>query len=172
MTIETAVIEARIEKRGEREWLVPVAPEDFVGDSSYGFFRNSFGGFVEVDGPARLLNDDEYKTILKSLSNDVKEAAQKHLVRLRTGEMVEKVLAYTIWSSLKLVYETNPFEFYEFAIVCRDPTHQLLGDYRQRLENHGLLQPHGRPHNAIRLVTLAAIQGEGLKLTMVNPFGA
>jgi len=59
---------------------------------------------------------------------------------------------------------------YELVAVCKNPSHQVFSNaQKEYLMGRALMQPDGRIHQSIKNIVLSAIEGEGLRLTVVNP---
>lgn len=58
------VVEARLVKRDGILWLVPAAPPEIAGRSPSGWNAGFPYGWVEVDGPARMLTAGEHARIV------------------------------------------------------------------------------------------------------------
>ncbi len=71
--------------------------------------------------------------------------------------------------SLSSLLEKNPIVFYEFVILCRDSAHRLFCSTGELLRDLKLIEQDGQPHDAIRLVVLAAIEGDKLEMKLVSP---
>lgn len=59
-----AVVEGYIKIRYERTMLIPVAPQHFVDKWPTGWYMDDSAGWVEVDGPARMLTLQQYREII------------------------------------------------------------------------------------------------------------
>jgi hypothetical protein len=85
-SMQRAVVEAVLTEKNGHDFLTPVAPQHFVDVWPIGWYRDSSGGWAEVDGPARMLSHEEYDEIINSLPDEVKSG----LVLLRTGEKLPR----------------------------------------------------------------------------------
>lgn len=65
-----AVIEARVEPdpRTGQELLFPVAPGHHAKAMAGGWFVDAYGGWVECEGPARMLTHEEWAALIASLA--------------------------------------------------------------------------------------------------------
>lgn len=90
-------------------------------------------------------------------------------LELRTGKYEAEPVVATIMLSIKALVRENPIAFYELASKARDRDHQLVGNTGQLLKERGLLQRDGNLHESARNVVLAATEGEGLSMRLVNP---
>lgn len=70
------VVEAKLVQENDRDRLVPVAPEHFVKGWPNGWYRDTYGGWAEVDGPARILTYEEHAELVSSLSEEAKAGAK------------------------------------------------------------------------------------------------
>lgn len=92
-------------------------------------------------------------------------------IRLRTGVESTDVLVTTTMLHLdQLIGDIhNPMAFYELAMVARDPSHAIWGPCRARLIASGLLDGGGVMHSLVRDIVLAATEGDGIDMRLVNP---
>ncbi len=88
---------------------------------------------------------------------------------LRTGEEVPTPLVGTVMLALETLIEKNPIAFYELVQISRNPKHKLFGNTGDILSNLALIDANGQPCDATRLIVLAATEGEGLALKLVQP---
>jgi hypothetical protein len=89
-------------------------------------------------------------------------------VILRTGEEVPTPLVSVVMLSLKTLAEQNPIALYELVEISRDPQHKLFGNTGDVLRKFNLIEADGQPHDATRLIVLAAVEreeGDGLTAT-------
>lgn len=74
-SMPTAVVEAEFYPPGSpspldnpaRPGMIPVAPEQFTRRWPHGWYADSYGGWAETDGPARMLSREEYDTVIRQL---------------------------------------------------------------------------------------------------------
>ena len=88
---------------------------------------------------------------------------------LRTGEEVPTPLVGAVVLVLETLVEKNPIAFYELVQISRNPKHKLLGNTGDILRDLALIEANGQPCDATRLIVLAATEGEGLALKLVQP---
>ena len=62
-----AVVEASVIQDGPHQRMIPVAPPHFTGKWPGGWYTDIYGGYAEVEGPARMLSDDEYDALIKQV---------------------------------------------------------------------------------------------------------
>jgi hypothetical protein len=93
------------------------------------------------------------------------------LVRLKNGFELPLVLVKVTMLSLGHLMQSNPIAFYELVMKCRDLKHVFWGDTGKVLKNLGLLEPwdSNTPQKSIRIIVLAAVEGEGLKMKLTSP---
>lgn len=164
-----AVVEAKLAEKNGRDHLTPVAPQRFVDGWPTGWYRDSYGGWAEIDGPARMLSYKEYDEIINSLSDEAKAGAKSGLVLLRTGEMVPRFVVNVIVMILTNLTESNPIAFYEAVMIARDHHHKPFGDTGEELRHRNIIELDGRMRDITRSVILSATEGEMLDLGIVNP---
>lgn len=168
-TMERAVVEAKLEwTKDSRDRLVPVAPRHFVANCPEGWYRDCFGGWAEVEGPARLLSFEQYQALITSLSEEAKANAKGGCVTLRTGETVPRALFGVVMSTLRQLIENDKVAFLEAVMIARDPSHGHFGNPGKRLEQNGLLE-HGKMPIGVQQTVLAASEGEVSDLRLVSP---
>lgn len=90
-------------------------------------------------------------------------------VILKTGVEVPRAFVEVATGSLESLLESYPIAFYELVMLCRDSNHELFGNTDEILRVHGLIEADDQPHDIIRLVVLASVDGEGLDLKLVSP---
>lgn len=90
-------------------------------------------------------------------------------VMLRTGEEVPTPLVSAVMFSLKTLFEQNAIALYELVEISRNPKHKLFGNTGDVLRKFNLIEADGQPHEATRLIVLAAAESEGLGLKLVSP---
>ena len=88
---------------------------------------------------------------------------------LRTGEEVPAALVSVVMISLEALMKQNPVAFYELVQISRNPGHKLFGNTSKVLQQFALIEADGQPCDATRLIVLAATEGEGLALKLVQP---
>lgn len=60
--------------------------------------------------------------------------------------------------------------FYEAVMKARNPEHKIFtSEIKEELKNLALLQEDGTMHLSVRNVIVSAVEGEGIKLRLVNP---
>lgn len=90
-------------------------------------------------------------------------------VTLRTGTEALDVLVRTTLLALGKVLETDPVAFLELVSLCRDPEHEMWGNSEEVLLGFHLMDGPGHVHQSVREIVLAATEGEGRYLHLVNP---
>ena len=90
-------------------------------------------------------------------------------VMLRTGEEVPTQIVNIVMLSLKTLAKQNPIAFYELVAISRNPRHKLFGNAGEVLRGLNLIEADGQPHDATRLIVLAAAEGNGFELKLVSP---
>ncbi len=163
-----AVVEATVVTEGGKEKLVPIAPDNFVAAWPQGWFRNTFGGWVETEGPARHLSFAEHAELVASLSEEVK-SCQGNIVTLKNGEQVPGIAVSSVMVGLRSLIEELPIVFYEAVMLARDPQHSLFGTSGDHLKERGLIDSSGHMHDLVRAVVVSAVEGEELEMVLGSP---
>lgn len=88
---------------------------------------------------------------------------------LKTGEEMPTPLVAVVMLALEELIEQNPIAFHELVQISRNPEHELSGNTGNILRNLSLIEANGQPRAETRLVVLAATEGEGLSLKLVQP---
>lgn len=88
---------------------------------------------------------------------------------LKTGEEVPAPIVNVVMISLEALIKQNPFVFYELVQISRNPEHKLFGNTGDVLRQLALIETNGQPCDAVRLIVLAATEGEGIELKLVQP---
>lgn len=88
---------------------------------------------------------------------------------LRTGEEVPTPLVGAVMLALETLVKKNPIALYELVQISRNPKHKLFGNTGDILRDLALIETNGQPCDATRLIVLAATEGEGLALKLVQP---
>ena len=91
-------------------------------------------------------------------------------VILKTGVEVAKPLVGTTMMALNSLMDNGQdITFYELVMKCRDSNHEFFGNAGEELAKLGLLDGSGKVHRSIKDVVLAASEGVGLDMALVNP---
>lgn len=176
--MKRAVVEATSRIQHGREMLVPVAPTHHANGWPTGWHRGSYGGWVETEGPARELTYDEWKALIDSIPQEVKDQAAQGMVVLKDGTTVPRLAVNVILISLIDLREKNPIALYELVEFCRDQGHRLFGTTGQDLVDLGLIEEaysadgmyyYHTIHEITRSIVLSAIDGNVQNLNLVNP---
>lgn len=176
--MKRAVVEATSRLQDERERLIPVAPAYHANGWPTGWYRDSYGGWVETQGPARELTYAEWKTLVDDIPQEVKDQTAHGMVVLKDGTKTPRVAVNVILISLTGLREQNPIALYELVMLCRNQGHRLFGNTGQDLVDLGLIeeapssdamQDSYTVHDVTRSIILSATEGEGLDLKLVNP---
>lgn len=93
---------------------------------------------------------------------------QSNLI-LKTGEEVPAPIVNVVMISLEALIKQNPLAFYELVQISRNPEHKLFGNTGDVLRQFALIEADRQPCDATRLIVLAATEGEGLALKLVQP---
>lgn len=171
-SMRQAVVEVRVEIRNGRDVLVPIAPRCFALVCPSGWPKSSAGGWVEAEGPARFLSVEEHKELVAMLADASQGPGEIEHVTLRTGAEIALSLAIEVMKTLEMLVLTDYKSFRELAMVCRDASHGLAEQHLRTLQQLGMLQSSGRPHEAVRQVVLAAVRDEGSQILLENPVDA
>lgn len=91
------------------------------------------------------------------------------LATLRTGKEVPAQALMTTTLLLQKLARTEADAFFELVEVCRKPGYKLSQIYAKRLQECGLIQGDGQPHEYTREIVLASAEGEELDLKLVSP---
>ena len=92
-----------------------------------------------------------------------------NFAKLRTGKTVPMPTAETTFLSLRRLAPIYPAAMFELVELCKNSDYKPLDDSIEILRKHSLIQEDGRVHDDVRDITLAAIKGEGLNMTLVSP---
>ncbi len=173
----SAVVEGTLIEENGREKLVPVAPEEFVQGWPNGWYRDGYGGWAEIEGPARLLSYEEHKALLAALTPEDLEGAKSGLVTLKNGETMPRLMVSVMMISLQDLIAQHPMAFYELVMSARSREHVLSGTCGEELVSRGLLesvddQGRGRMHDETRSIVTSAATGDDLELALTSPIAA
>lgn len=89
-------------------------------------------------------------------------------ITLRTGTSIPEADVETTWTQLAALAKSDPFGLYEVVMLARDPGHIVSKKYGVVIEDFGL-SSDGKMHDATRGIVLAATEGEGLEVYLVDP---
>ena len=89
-------------------------------------------------------------------------------VTLKSGERLPASLGGITVAGIRILFEYAPAGLSEFIDLCRDPKHQVQQQYRELLESVNLLR-QSQPRPEVRAIVLAAAEGEGLDLHLIDP---
>lgn len=132
--------------------------------------RDHHAPWVEHEGPARMLPREEWEHALREKGlwpeGDAPGPAES---RLRTGEDVLSLMVAVTVESLRRLMRERPVDLHEAVEKARNPGHRFWGQSGERLAADGLVNSDGTMHEQIRSIILAAVEGEGLQLRLVNP---
>jgi hypothetical protein len=92
------------------------------------------------------------------------------MVRLRTGgEPVPLTVVKAVVESLDELLSSDWLLFMELVHHARDPRHELSADQRGKLADTQLLKSDGRFVTVTHQIIVAAVEGEGLAMRLVDP---
>jgi hypothetical protein len=126
-------------------------------------------GWVEVEGPARSMEYEEYRAYIVDLINRNPAADHAGMVTLKDGSRSPLAVARVCLFALRSLLRDAPLGVYELVMATRDEGHTFFGQYAGRLRERGLLNERDRPHGALRSVILNAVVGEAEQMRLVNP---
>lgn len=90
----------------------------------------------------------------------LKNGAEEHhgLVKVLCGLVLPKLM------------EEDPITFYELVMLARDSKHKIFSDVqKKKLQDLNLLEQTGGLHSSTANIVRCAVDGEGLKMRLVNP---
>jgi len=92
------------------------------------------------------------------------------MIRLKNGSEELSTLVAVIMMSLKNLIERDPISFFELVSKARDPNHEVFSKHQTDvLVGLSLMEPGGTLHNSVRNVTLSAVTGDDLDMTLGDP---
>lgn len=89
-------------------------------------------------------------------------------VKLKNGTEEPRVVVAATMVSLQAMFRDAPIIAYEFVSVCRDPLHKIWSG-KDQMVAAGFMNEDGKMHDTIRNVTLSALDGEGMGMTLGSP---
>lgn len=89
---------------------------------------------------------------------------------LRNGVEAATAVVVVTFTHLKKMFHEEPLCFWDAVMIARDPNYQPFGTNGHKLVGWGILDNDEKTmHAAIREVILAAVEGDGLEMKLVNP---
>lgn len=94
-------------------------------------------------------------------------------VLLTNGARVPKSVVDVTMISLSHLMTKGGFagiiQAYDLAMFCRDSSYHMSEANKKALQDLGLLEGNGSPHDIVKDIVLSALQGEGLGMRLVQP---
>lgn len=91
------------------------------------------------------------------------------IVTLKNGSTEPLSAVVVLTTILEDLFTNKPTVAYELVMICRDRTHTIWGSIAGQLRDLALLQADGRVHDSIRNIVLSSVEGDGMRMTLVNP---
>lgn len=91
------------------------------------------------------------------------------MVTLRTGVAVPWPVEKLVEMHLRSLANDDVLALYDLVMLCRNGRYILSPGTAQTLHARGLIDTNGQPHDDIRAVVLASVEGEGLEMHLVDP---
>ena len=159
-----AVIEAELAQDAEarRPKLTILAPAEIAQNwpTRYADFYN---GYAETEGPARMLNREEYDALIKRIREQGATGSGSDLLKLRNGGKAPRAVVMTTWLAVKRLADrgevTDLMALYEARELARDPQHKLWPGTDETLRNFALIDSGGTMHGITRDVILSSVFG-------------
>jgi len=162
-----AVIEAEIVEGERYPRIVFKAPARIANGWPSAYYRPD--EWTEVEGPAQLLGQwEDCDTYIAE--HAINGATQPDPPLLKNGASEVRNLVEVTMFVLQSLLAEDPIAFYEMAMLCRNPKHELWGNTRDKLTARSLVESSGQPHSSIRNIVLSAVTGDGFNLTLGSPF--
>lgn len=92
-----------------------------------------------------------------------------NMVRLKTGEKVEKGALLLVYAFIKNLSEKKVIAFYELVEKVRNPEYELSGNIREVLKERKLLAQEGNVPDVVAKIVTASVEGEGIHMRLVYP---
>ncbi len=93
----------------------------------------------------------------------------ENTVVLKSGEELFAPIVSVIYLTLQELLKKQPIAFIELVSLARNPKHELFADTGDILKDLKLIESDMSIPKDVRLVILAASEGEGLGLRLVSP---
>lgn len=87
-------------------------------------------------------------------------------VKIKGGHEVHSGLLAAVMVALGELWKQAPIAAYDLVMLCRAGT---VPFNRRALENRGLIDAEGKPHEEVRRIVCAAVTGDGLDMTLTDP---
>jgi hypothetical protein len=91
------------------------------------------------------------------------------IVILKSGEEMPASFVGEVFYSLQSLFKQYPVPFVELVSLARNPKHELFGRTGNILREMNFLESGMSLRDDVRLIVLAATEGEGLDLHIVLP---
>lgn len=171
--LPTAVIEARLaqDETAGRPKLTILAPAEIAQrwPTRYADFYN---GYAETEGPARMLNREEYGALIERI-REKGTTVSGDLLRLRNGAEAPVSAVRTTWIAVKHLADSGDMgsvmALYEARELARDPAHPLWPGTDETLRKFSLIDHGGKMHDITRDVILSAVTGAEMDLSVTWP---
>lgn len=122
-----------------------------------------------LEGGGSLIPDNQVQQPTPTGGGEPEQNPALEMVKLKGGAEVARAILITVTIRLENLMAKNPIGFYELVQLARNPKHKLFGNTRGDLANLALVDDDGIMHEEVRKVILASVEGDDLKMTLVNP---
>jgi hypothetical protein len=91
------------------------------------------------------------------------------LTKLKNGSQELDTMVIVTMRSLQHLAKNDPITLYELVEKCKDKDHVIWGDCESNIKALGLMTRVG-VHESIKNITLSAVIGTGLDITLCSPY--